>query len=235
MNIHPTSKRAASAHEQALPSSEAKRVILLCDLEASPIMGLLKTIFGEHVKVAECSTVDGLLGRVSQEPAGCLLLGDKLSDGTTAFGVLGEMAGRKCHLPTVMISSDASVQRVVESMRMGAVGYVEKPINQRQMRNEICHAFGICGSKTEQQRDPNTEAVRRVRSLNYRERQVVRMVSKGMLNKEISDALNLALVTVKVYRGRAMKKLGAGNPIELFRIAILGGFEFDSPLPRNQV
>ena len=51
----------------------------------------------------------------------------------------------------------------------------------------------------------------------------MRLVVSGMLNKEIADQLDIALVTVKVHRGRAMRKLGAGNPAELARIAALAG------------
>ena len=60
-------------------------------------------------------------------------------------------------------------------------------------------------------------------SLTAREREIVRLVVSGLLNKEIADQLALSLVTVKVHRGRAMRKLGAGNPAELARLAALAG------------
>ena len=55
------------------------------------------------------------------------------------------------------------------------------------------------------------------------EREIVRLVVAGLLNKEIADQLDLALITVKVHRGRAMHKLAAGNPAEMVHIAQLGG------------
>jgi DNA-binding NarL/FixJ family response regulator len=62
-------------------------------------------------------------------------------------------------------------------------------------------------------------------TLTPREREVVGLVTTGLLNKEIADQLDLALVTVKVHRSRAMQKLNAGNPAELARIATLAGME----------
>ena len=66
------------------------------------------------------------------------------------------------------------------------------------------------------------EAHARVASLTPRERDIVRLVVEGLLNKEIADQLDLALITVKVHRGRAMRKLVAGNPAEMVHIAELG-------------
>ena len=62
----------------------------------------------------------------------------------------------------------------------------------------------------------------RIASLTPREREIVRLVVAGLLNKEIADQLDLALITVKVHRGRAMHKLAAGNPAEMVHIAQLG-------------
>ena len=64
-----------------------------------------------------------------------------------------------------------------------------------------------------------------VASLNGREKQIVKLITRGLINKEIADELKLALITVKVYRAQAMKKLGAGNPAELVKVSVLGGLE----------
>jgi FixJ family two-component response regulator len=72
----------------------------------------------------------------------------------------------------------------------------------------------------------------RVATLDKRESEVVRLVLNGFLNKEIANALDLALVTVKVYRARAMKKLGAGNASEMVRIVGLAGMCDEAPIPR---
>lgn len=71
----------------------------------------------------------------------------------------------------------------------------------------------------EQHQHGTDELRRRAASLTPREREVVSLVAQGLLNKEIAAHLNLALVTVKVHRGRAMRKLKAGNAAELGQIA----------------
>lgn len=60
-------------------------------------------------------------------------------------------------------------------------------------------------------------------TLTDRERDIVKLMLHGMLNKEIAERLDIALVTVKVHRARAMKKLGVQNPTQLGKIACLAG------------
>ena len=65
--------------------------------------------------------------------------------------------------------------------------------------------------------------------MNRREKDIVRLITRGLINKEIADELKLALITVKVYRGQAMKKPGTGNPAEMVKVALLGGLEIENP------
>lgn len=107
-------------------------------------------------------------------------------------------------------------------MRAGADAFLTKPFDPADLVNAVTHALDL--SKTRcSEAALVADARARATSLTVRETQIVRLVVSGRINKEIADELNLAVVTVKVHRGRAMRKLGAGNPAALAQIAALAG------------
>lgn len=152
----------------------------------------------------------------------CLLLDNQLGDGMTGVQVHGELLRRGWFIPTVFLTAHWNVQLVVNAMRAGADGFLTKPFDPAELVDAV--ALALQRSQAKQQKEFATaEARARVAALTPREREIVRLVVEGLLNKEIADQLDLALITVKVHRGRAMHKLGAGNPAELVHIAELAG------------
>ena len=107
-------------------------------------------------------------------------------------------------------------------MRNGADNYLTKPFNPDELLEAVFNALEhsreciLTGERAKRFR-------RLFSSLTAREREVVNLVVSGHLNKEIASKLSIALVTVKVHRGRAMRKLRAGNAAELAQIASLAG------------
>lgn len=152
----------------------------------------------------------------------CLLLDNQLGDGMTGVQVHEELLRRGWFIPTVFLTAHWNVQLVVNAMRAGADGFLTKPFDPAELVEAV--ALALQRSRAKQQGEfAAAEARVRVASLTPREREIVRLVVTGLLNKEIADQLDLALITVKVHRGRAMHKLGAGNPAELVHIAELAG------------
>ena len=152
----------------------------------------------------------------------CLLLDNQLGEGMTGVQVHEELLRRKWFIPTVFLTAHWNVQFVVNAMRAGADGFITKPFEPAELVDAV--ALALQRSRSKQQGGfAAAEARVRVASLTPREREIVRLVVTGLLNKEIADQLDLALITVKVHRGRAMHKLGAGNPAELVHIAGLAG------------
>ena len=125
-------------------------------------------------------------------------------------------------MPTVFLTADGDAHTVVQAMRHGADDYLTKPFDPDELLAAIKRACER--GRQAHVLDGETAMLRqRAATLTSRERTIVSMVVKGMLNKEIAGQLNLALVTVKVHRGRAMRKLGAQNAAELARIAMCVG------------
>ena len=152
----------------------------------------------------------------------CLLCSHPLSDGLSGVQLLEDIKQRDWLVPAMLFSERWEVQEVVQAIKAGATSCITLPYDPEHLVSELRQCLED-GQMLREQARLVEEMKARVASLDKRELQVVKHVLAGELNKEIADKLNLALVTIKLYRARAMRKLGAGNPAELGRIAHIAG------------
>lgn len=122
----------------------------------------------------------------------------------------------------IFLTAHWNVQSVVTAIRAGLDGFLAKPFDPEELIKTVGYALLRAVDLT-RKRNEVSNARGRMATLTPREREIVGLVTRGLLNKEIADQLSLTLVTVKVHCGRAMKKPGAGNPAELARIVMLAG------------
>lgn len=134
------------------------------------------------------------------------------------------------YLPVVFLAKTADFRLAVRAMRAGAEDLLPLPFENKELLTSVSNALArsrqflnACASQIELRR--------REASLTEREREVVKLVIAGMLNKEIASHLKLALVTIKVHRGNAMRKLGARTSAELARIARITGIRPETGEP----
>lgn len=129
-----------------------------------------------------------------------------------------ELKRNGIYLPVVFLAKTTDFRLAVKAMRAGAEDLLPMPVASKELlaaiRNALDRSRRFLESCSEQ-----LALRQRAGSLTEREREIVRLVLGGMLNKEIAAHLKLALVTVKVHRGKAMRKLGARTSAELARIA----------------
>ena len=152
----------------------------------------------------------------------CLILDNQLGNGLTGVEVHEELLRRGWNLPTVFVTAHWNVQMVVNVIREGADGFLTKPYDPAELVVAVAQALQRA---RDQQRDELQGAAVRARAatLTSREREIVRLVVAGTLNKQIAEQLEISIVTVKVHRGRAMRKLGANNSAQLAHFAALAG------------
>lgn len=158
----------------------------------------------------------------------CLICSHPLKKNRTGIEILEGIQKREKLLPTIIIGANLDLHLGVRLMKAGACDLLEFPVDSAA----LCRAIDQAHEEA-RRHWPQAHAIHmakaRVAELDKREREVVRLVLHGRLNKEIADQLDLALITIKVYRARAMKKLGAGNAAEMVRLAALGGLCEETP------
>lgn len=133
--------------------------------------------------------------------------------------------------PIVVTASQAGLTRGVRAMKTGSIDFVEKPLREQEIVTAIRAAIEV----DRQQRLialRRAELRTRLETLSQRERQVMALVTTGMLNKQVGNVLGVTEITVKVHRGAAMRKMGARSLADLVRMADSIGDDLQPP-PRN--
>jgi FixJ family two-component response regulator len=195
-----------------------EQMVVVLDDDRSILTGLERLLTGHGYQVRLHADPDDFFRAGLPASPACLLLDNQLGDCLNGVQVHEEIMRRGWFMPTVFLTAHWNVQVVVNVIRAGADGFLTKPFNPAELMDAV--TLALQHSRNRRQEEYRAaEARARVSSLTPRECEIVRLVVDGLLNKEIADQLDIALVTVKLHRGRAMRKLGAGNPADLVHIA----------------
>jgi len=155
----------------------------------------------------------------SHDPSvpGCALLDLSMQD-LEGLSLQRDLMRLEIERPVVFLTENATVPVTVQVMREGAIDVLLKPVDLSQLLQSIRRA---------EDRDRTNRCVfveRRTinalaQKLSPREREVLTHVATGLRNKDIADTLGVGVKTIKVHRGRVMKKMEAANLVELVRKA----------------
>lgn len=148
---------------------------------------------------------------------GCLVLDVRLP-GMSGLTFQQELAKAGIPLPVIFITGYGDVPMTVRAMKAGAAEFLTKPFDDQLLLDAI-HA-AIERDRVRRQDAATLAALKsRYDELTERERQVMKLVAAGCVNKQIATELSLSLVTVKVHRGQVMRKMQAKSVADLVRMA----------------
>ena len=201
-------------------SQPASQVLVLDD-DPAVLVSLERLLVTHGYTARTHQTPDALFGAGPPPVPACLLLDQNLGP-VKGTEVHAELLRRGWLLPTIFLTADWDTHTVVQAMRGGADDYLTKPYDPAELLQTVARSLQRAQA-IQLAADELACARARAATLTPRERAIVGLVVAGMLNKQIADHLGLALVTVKVHRGRAMQKLGARNPADLARLSALVG------------
>ncbi len=119
--------------------------------------------------------------------------------------------------PIVLISGYPDVPAAIQGIRDGAIHFLQKPFSEWELLSSIERAVAQ-GDETRRQRRSVRDARARLSALSRRQRQVLDLLMRGYLNKQIAAELGISERTVEVHRNACMIRLGAGSLVELVRL-----------------
>jgi FixJ family two-component response regulator len=195
---------------------EAPTVVVIDDDHSvrEALQGLLQSV---GLRVALFSSVRQFLDSNRMDLPGCLVLDVRLP-GKSGLDFHDDLIKANVPLPVIFISGHADVPMSVRAMKAGAVEFLTKPVRHQDLLDAINRAI-----EHDRARRQEAQVVGQLRArfetLTARERDVMRLVTAGRLNKQIAAEIGLSEATVKLHRGQLMRKLKVQSLAELIRIA----------------
>lgn len=168
------------------------------------------------LKVRTYGSAQAFLEAFDDAP-GCLVLDIRLP-GVSGLDFQAQMSELGVSLPVIFMTGHGDIPMSVRGMKAGAVDFLTKPFRDQDMLDAV--AVAIERDREGREARQATAALRsQYASLSPREQQVMRLVTTGLMNKQVAFELGLSEITVKIHRGAAMRKMGAKSLADLVKMA----------------
>ena len=191
--------------------------VFVVDDDASVREALSSLIRSIDLNVETFSSAREFLQHRRPEAPACLVL-DVRVPGLSGLDLQRELMAAKNGIPIIFITGHGDIPMSVRAMKAGAVEFLTKPFRDQELLDAIQQAIER-DRELLQQRAEAARLNARYETLTPREREVMGLVVRGLLNKQIAGELGTSEITVKIQRGQAMKKMQAQSVPELVRIA----------------
>ncbi len=195
---------------------DTQPVVFLLDDDPSVLQALGRLLQASGFATRSWTSAVEFLETHDPESPGCLIV-DFLMPEMTGLELYNALVRDSSHRPIIFISGQGNISMSVQAMKAGAVTFLSKPVRAAELLAAVSEAIAkdAAARAIRRRRDA---AAQRIETLTPRERQVIELLAKGMLNKQVAAALGIAEKTIKVHRGRAMEKLELRSVVALLEL-----------------
>ena len=173
---------------------------------------------GKDYRVRCFESAESFLARYDPREVACLIVDVRMA-GMTGLELQDRLLERQSPLPVVFITGHGDVPMAVNTMKKGALDFIQKPFNEAELVAVVERMLETAReSFAEYQQAANRGAL--MAKLTAREAQVLERIVAGRLNKQIADDLGISIKTVEAHRANIMEKLSANTVADLLKIAL---------------
>jgi FixJ family two-component response regulator len=200
---------------------EINDIIFIIDDDESVRSSLSLFLQLSEYKVETFESSEEFLAREYHMGTGCIIL-DVNMTGKSGLELQEELISRNSRLPVIFITGYGNIRMGVETVKKGAVNYLEKPFNDAELLQSVAEAVAL-SHRMLAESEEFFKAQQLIQKLSPREYEILTYIMTGMLNKKIADKLRIVEHTVKVHRRSICDKLGVKSLPEIIHIAEKAG------------
>lgn len=197
-------------------AAKLRQVVFIVDDDPAICEGVANLLESVGISAQCFSSAEDFKGLWRRENAGCLLLDARLP-GIGGVEFQEQVRASGIGIPIIFMTAHGDMPMVRKVMKAGAVEFLIKPFQKEELLHAVNQAFAI--DRERRRQDEVLRSIRaRVDLLSPREREVMAMVTTGLLNKQIAAELNISEVMVKTHRRNMMEKMRADSLADLVKM-----------------
>ncbi len=195
---------------------EPDAIVFVVDDDPSVRRSTERLLRSAGLKVQTFSSAREFFGSHRSEGPACLIL-DVRMPGLSGMDLQRELAQAGIHIPIIFITAHGDIPMSVRAMKAGAVEFLTKPFRSRSLVDAVLAAIERDRS-VHKERSETQELHARYDQLTPREREVMPLITSGMLNKQVAGELATTERTIKFHRAHIMQKMKAESLADLVRM-----------------
>jgi FixJ family two-component response regulator len=200
---------------------ETQKIVYVIDDDADTRVALKSLFASVGLRAETFGSALEFLGEKLPDAAMCLVVDIRLP-GLSGLDLQAELSRVEIDAPIIFITGHGDIAMTVKAMKAGAVEFLTKPFREQDLLDAV--KLGLEKDEAKRKNQIASASVRAMfESLTPREQDVVRLVTAGLMNKQVAAEMGISEITVKVHRGNAMRKMKASSLADLVRIAEMLG------------